>query len=346
MADEVCKPVARRRNPSTYVAHRLQFTRATMQIPMMLQRTGRAEARGGHVAHADDDVLAGLRAARKQLPHRLPSDAGDTTRTELALLAHHLPQVAHHVGPCARVVEPGAGDGKQTRALLHALDAPSSYVPIDLAHEPLQRLAAALRRDFPAIEIAPVIADVSAPFALPAPQHAFKRTLVFLPGSAIGNFEPDDARRVLARLATVAGPDRMLLVGADATRDPEILRGAYDDDHGVTAAFNKDALAHLNRAREATFDLDAFAHRAVWNAAASRVELHLVSKRRQVVRVAGVDVTFFADEPIVTAHCYKHTPAAMHALLASAGWRPRQVFTASAMPFRLWLCEPAPAIRV
>ena len=335
-----------------------------MQITTMLQRTDRADPRGGHFAHAghadEDDVLAGLRAARKQLPWRLLyADAGAEifekictldayypTRTELALLAQHLPQVAHHVGPRARVLEPGSGEGKKTRALLHALDAPSSYVPIDIAHDPLQRLAAGLRRDFPAIEIAPVTADYSAPFTLPAPQHAFKRTLVFFPGGTIGNFEPDDARRVLARLATLAGPDRMLLVGADATRDPELLRRAYDDEHGVTAAFNKNALAHLNRARAATFDLDAFTHRAVWNPAASRVELHLVSTRRQVVRVGGASVTFVADEPIVTEHCYKHTPAAMHALLARAGWRPRQVFTASATPFRLWLCEPAAAIRV
>jgi L-histidine N-alpha-methyltransferase len=308
----------------------------------------------------EDDVLAGLRAAHKQLPGRLRyADAGAEifekicaldayypTRTELGLLAQHLPQIAHHVGAGARVLEPGSGEGKKTRMLLHALDAPAGYVPIDIAHEQQQRLAAGLRRDFPALDVSPVTADYSAPFELPVPQHAFKRTLVFFPGSTIGNFEPDEARRLLSRLATLAGPDRMLLLGADATRDPELLRRAYDDEHGVTAAFNKNALVHLNRAREAAFDLDAFTHRAVWNAAASRVEMHLVSKRRQVVRVAGVDVTFVADEPIVTGHCYKHTPAAMHALLASAGWRPRQVFTASPMPFRLWLCEPTATIRV
>ncbi|HET9625174.1 MAG TPA: L-histidine N(alpha)-methyltransferase [Kofleriaceae bacterium] len=307
-----------------------------------------------------DDVLAGLRAPHKQLPCRLLyADAGAElfekictldayypTRSELALLGQHLPQIAHHVGPHARVIEPGSGEGKKTRMLLQSLDAPSGYVPIDVAHDQLQRLAAGLRRDFPAVDIAPVTADYTAPFELPVPGHAFKRTLVFFPGSTIGNFEPDDARRFLARLATLAGPDRMLLVGADATRDAEVLLRAYDDEHGVTAAFNKNALAVLNRARDATFDLDAFHHRAVWNAAASRVEMHLVSKRRQVVRVGAAEVTFVADEPIVTEHCYKHTPAAMHALLASAGWRPRQVFTASPMPFRLWLCEPAAAIRV
>ncbi|HEY0190044.1 MAG TPA: L-histidine N(alpha)-methyltransferase [Kofleriaceae bacterium] len=307
-----------------------------------------------------DDVLAGLRASHKHLPCRLLyADAGAElferictldayypTRTELALLTEHLHQVAHHVGPCARVIEPGSGEGKKTRLLLRALEHPTGYVPIDVAQDQLHRLAGQLRGEFPGVDVAPVTADYSAPFELPAPQHAFKRTLVFFPGSTIGNFEPDHARQFLARLGQLAGPDRMLLIGADATRDPEMLLRAYDDEHGITAQFNKNALVHLNRARDATFDVEGFAHRAVWNAAASRVEMHLVSKRRQVVRLGGESITFLPDEPIVTEHCYKHTPAAMHALLASAGWRPRQVFTASPTPFRLWLCEPATGNRV
>jgi dimethylhistidine N-methyltransferase len=308
----------------------------------------------------EDDVLAGLRSPRKQLPCRLLyADAGAElferictldayypTRTELALLDQHLPQIAHHVGPSARVIEPGSGEGKKTRKLLRALDAPSSYVPIDIAHDQLHDLAARLRSELPGVEIEPVTADYSEAFELPVPQRAFRRTLMFFPGSTIGNFEPGDARRFLARLAELAGKDRMLLLGADATRDPDLLLRAYDDEHGVTAAFNKNALAHLNRTRGATFDLDAFDHRAVWNAAASRVEMHLVSKRRQVVQVAGERIAFAPGEAIVTEHCYKHTPAAMHTLLAMAGWRPRQVFTASTTPFRLWLCEPLAGIRV
>ena len=308
----------------------------------------------------EDDVLAGLRAPHKQLPCRLryadtgaelfericALDAYYPTRTELALLAEHLHQIAHHVGPSARVIEPGSGDVKKTRMLLRGLEQPTSYVPIDIAHDPLHRLADQLRSELPGVDVAPVMADYSEAFELPVPQHAFKRTLVFFPGSTIGNFEPDAARQLLARLAHVAGPDRMLLLGADGTRDPDLLRSAYEDEHGLTAQLNKNALVHLNAARDATFDLDGFSHRAVWNPAASRVELHLVSKRRQVVRVAGEAITFVADESIITEHCYKHTPAAMHALLASAGWRPRQVFTASATPFRLWLCEPSAGNRV
>ena len=302
----------------------------------------------------DDDVLAGLRSPRKQLPCRLLyADGGDElfericaldayypTRTELALLDAHLPQIAHHVGPAARVIEPGSGDGRKTRRLLRALESPSSYVPIDIAHDQLRRMADELRGELSGIGIEPVTADYTEPFELPVPQHAFRRTLVFFPGSTIGNFEPGDARRFLAQLADLAGEDRMLLLGADATREPAVLRRAYDDELGVTAAFNKNVLAHLNRTRGATFDLDAFDHRAIWNAEASRVEMHLVSRRRQTVMVSGQRILFTEGEPIVTEHCYKHTPAAMHALLAMSGWRPRQVFTATAVPFRLWLCEP------
>src|SRR4030095_5672736 len=129
---------------------------------------------------------------------------------------------------------------------------------------------------------------------------------------------PGEARRFLAQLAQLAGNDRMLLLGADATREPSQLLRAYDDEHGVTAAFNKNVLAHLNRTRGATFDLEAFDHRAVWNADASRVEMHLVSRRRQTVTISGQRILFGAGEAIVTEHCYKHTPAAMHALLGMA----------------------------
>jgi L-histidine N-alpha-methyltransferase len=308
----------------------------------------------GALRYDDDHVLVGLRSSRKQLSCRLLyADAGADlfdpiwaldayypTRTELALLDQHLPQVAYHVGPNARVIEPGSGDSRKTRKLLHALDAPASYLPIGCASGQLRRTATMVRRELPGIEIQPVIAALGDAFQLPAPQRTVGCTLVFFPGKAIGHFEPGDARRFLARLTELAGDDRMLLLGADAARDPAALLLEYDDESGATAAFHRDILLHLNRTRGATFQLDAFDHRVVWNPGASRVETHLVSKRRQIVRIAGEIISFAAGEAIVTEHCYKHTPAVMHALLAMSGWCPRQVFTAGASPFRLWLCEP------
>lgn len=301
-----------------------------------------------------DDVLDGLRASRKHLPPRLLYDdhgaalfeqitaleAYYPTRVELALLRRHLPQIAHQVGPEPRVIEPGSGEAIKTRLLLAALERPASFVPIDVAHEQLQRAAARLRGELPGLEILPLTADYTRPFELPLPQHEWRRTLVFFPGSTIGNFEPGEARAFLQLLGDIAGPDRMLLLGADATRDPERLIRAYDDEQGVTAAFNKNVLAHLNRTRHATFDLEGFEHRAVWNASASRIEMHLVSKRRQIVVIERVTITFAAGESIVTEHCYKHTPEAMVALLGASGWRTQSIYTSAQVPYRLWLCEP------
>lgn len=302
----------------------------------------------------EDDVIAGLRAPRKQLPCRLLYDAHGAelfesitrlddyypTRTETELLAEHLPQVAQAVGPHARVIEPGCGDGAKTRRLLRTLDRPSSYVGIDVAHEQLEQFTHHLRADHPDVDVQGVSADFTQPFVLPTPAHAWKKTLIFFPGSTIGNFEPPDARSFLAMLGRVAGDDRLLLLGADATRDVPALLRAYDDPLGVTAEFNKNVLRRLNRERGATFDLDCFEHRAVWNAEASRIEMHLVSTCRQIVRVDKQTLAFSAGEVIVTEHCYKHSPMAMQAILGSAGWRPRQVFTSAHHPYRLWLCEP------
>ena len=307
----------------------------------------------------EDDVLAGLSAPRKYLPCRLLYDAHGAelfesiTRldeyypfaTEIELLERHLPQIAQQVGPEARVIEPGTGDGHKTRRLLNALDRPSSYVGIDIAREQLARFTGELRRDMPQLDVHDLAADYTQPFVLPTPQHMWRRTLVFFPGSTIGNFEPPDARAFLGMLSRLAdnGPakanDRLLLLGADGTRDPQALVRAYDDPFGVTAEFNKNILRRLNRERGATFDLDCFEHRAVWNADASRVEMHLVSTCRQIVRVADRTFSFTAGETIVTEHCYKHAPMAMQAILGAAGWRPRQVFTSSRHPYRLWLCE-------
>jgi L-histidine N-alpha-methyltransferase len=302
----------------------------------------------------EDDVLGGLLAPRKRLPHRLlydPTgaelfsklaslDAYYLGRAEHELLDDHLPTIAQHIGPEARIIEPGVGDGRKPRKLLRALDRPSSYVGVDLAHDQLQRTAGRLRADLPELEVQTLTADYTQPFDLPVSQHQWRCTTVFFPGSTIGNFEPGEARAFLAMLGRIAGDRRMLLLGADSTREPAQLQRAYDDEAGVTAAFDKNVLEHVNRTHGATFDPDSFDHRAVWNASASRVEMHLVSKGRQLVRVAGRVITFAPGEPIVTEHCYKHSPEAMQALLGAAGWRTRRVFTGSQYPYRLWLCEP------
>jgi len=312
------------------------------------------------VRHADpfagDDVLAGLRAPRKYLPCKLLYDARGAElfeqictldeyypyRAELALLDLHLPAIADAVGPGARVIEPGSGAGQKTRMLLTALDRPALYVPIDVSAQQLATTARELHAEYPRLEVVPIAADYTATLELPpAPRNA-GRTLVFFPGSTIGNFEPEEADRFLTRFAALAGPDASIVLGADSNGDTEALLRAYDDAQGVTAAFDLNVLAHLNRTHGATFDLSAFMHRAVWDAPRSRIEMHLVSRRRQVVHIAGEPIQLERGEPIVTEHCYKHAPDVLAGLLEGAGWRVRQVFPDPLGRMRLWLGDRLP----
>jgi dimethylhistidine N-methyltransferase len=302
---------------------------------------------------AGDDVLAGLRAPRKHLPCKLLYDARGAAlfeqictveeyypyRSELALLDQHLPAIARAVGPAARVIEPGSGAGQKTRMLLAALDRPATYIPIDVSAQQLADTARELGGELPGLEVLPIAGDYTATLELPPAPRGAGRTLVFFPGSTIGNFEPDEAHRFLTRFAGFAGSHASIVIGADSNRDAEALLRAYDDSQGVTAAFDLNVLAHLNRTHAATFDLSAFMHRAVWDAQRSRIEMHLVSRRRQVVHIAGEPIAFERGEPIVTEHCYKHSPEVLAELLDGAGWRVREVFADPRGRMRLWLGE-------
>jgi dimethylhistidine N-methyltransferase len=304
-----------------------------------------------------DDVTAGLRDTPKHLPCRLLYDARGAelfeqitsvedyylTRAELALLEVQLPAIAALVGPHARVIEPGSGAGRKTRMLLAALDRPATYVPIDVAADQLADTATTLREAFPGLEVLPVLGDYTRPLTIPPSARASDgtpgRTVVFFPGSTIGNFEPEDARAFLGNLARLAGDNALLLLGADGNANHTELLRAYDDSDGVTAAFNLNVLAHVNATHDATFNLDGFAHRAVWNARRSRVEMHLVSRRDQVVDIAGEAIFFGAGESIITEHCYKHSPAMLEHLLVASGWRVTDTYVDPQQRMRLWLAH-------
>jgi dimethylhistidine N-methyltransferase len=299
-----------------------------------------------------DDILDGLRAPQKTLPCRLLYDARGAelfeqiteldeyylTRDELALLAASLPAIADAIGPNARVIEPGSGAGKKTRMLLDALATPVVYVPIDVSAQQLADTAETLRVAYPGLDVAPVHADYTQRFALPV-TGPFARSVVFFPGSTIGNFEPDDARDFLGRFGKLAGPGSLLVLGADSNGDVASLLRAYDDPRGVTAEFDLNMLLHLNRTRDATFDLGAFVHRATWDPTRSRIEMRLLSRRRQSVTVGGERIDFERGESIVTEHCYKHRPEVLASLLDAGGWHVRHVFPDPRGRMRLWLAE-------
>jgi L-histidine Nalpha-methyltransferase len=172
-----------------------------------------------------------------------------------------------------------------------------------------------------------VCADYTQRFDLPGTLPAHARRVAYYPGSTIGNFVPEDARRFMARIADECGPDAGLVIGVDLKKDPLMLHRAYNDALGITAAFNMNILVRLNRELGADFALDRFRHYAFYNPVFARMEMHLVSLADQVVRVRGVDIHFERGESIWTEASYKYAPAEFAALAARAGWQVERVWT-------------------
>ncbi len=249
------------------------------------------------------------------------------TRTEISILRENAVDIATTVGPGVLVIEPGSGSGEKARMLLRALDGPVAFVPVEISREHLKASAESLNADFPDLEVLPVCADFSREFEVPAPGRAARRRLVFFPGSTIGNFEPDDACELLRTFRTVAGPDGALLVGVDLRKDPAILERAYNDSAGVTAEFNLNLLVRLNRDLGADFDVSLFEHRAIWNDAASRIEMHLVSSSAQSAHLCGEVVEFEAGETIHTESSNKYSIERFAGLAQDAGLRVERVWT-------------------
>jgi dimethylhistidine N-methyltransferase len=284
-----------------------------------------------------DEVLAGLRADRKTLHPKLFYDAAGAalferittlpeyypTRTELAILRACAPEMASLAGPRAALVEYGSGAGAKVRLLLDAFAAAgtpaAAYVPIDISREQLAYVAAELAADYPDVPVRPVCADYTGAVRIPdLPQRA--RRVAFFPGSTIGNFHPTEAAAFLRRVRRTVAADGALVLGIDRRKDARVLQAAYDDAAGVTAAFNLNLLTRLNRELGADFDLARFRHRAVWNDAASRIEMHLESVAAQVVHVAGTPVRFAPGETIWTESSYKYDRPRLERLVTEGGF--------------------------
>jgi L-histidine Nalpha-methyltransferase len=281
------------------------------------------------------DVLAGLRDDPKHISPMYFYDAAGSilfdricelpeyypTRTETRILQQYGDDIARSVGSDALLVEFGSGSSLKTRLLLDRLPTLAAYVPVDISRSHLMNAAQAISASYPDLEVMPVCADFTQPFALPTPRRPAKRTVIFFPGSTIGNFDPPAALDLLHVMRRVAGPLGGLIVGTDLIKDPAVLVRAYDDAAGVTAEFNLNVLRRFNAEMGATFDLKQFRHRAIWNAECSRIEMHLVSRRRQRATLAGETIRFEAGEPIVTEHCHKYTVAGFSAQAALARWQ-------------------------
>ncbi len=257
------------------------------------------------------------------------------TRTEIKILQEQATAIAAIVGADAEVVELGSGASVKTRILLGALKNPAAYVPVDISAAFMREAVAPLRTLYPNLAIRPVAADFTRPFELPAQDVAGWR-LMFFPGSTIGNLHPDEAERFLGSLYRDFAPDGMI-IGVDLKKDPAILRAAYNDSQGVTAAFNLNILDHINREVGGTLAPESFRHEARYDSSLGRIEMHLVCQADHTADVAGTQIRFRAGESIHTENSYKYEPAEFVALAARAGWRGREVWMDSERLFSVHL---------
>lgn len=242
------------------------------------------------------------------------------TRTELSIMRRHIGEIVRLVGPQASLIEFGSGSSTKTRILLENLDHLAAYVPVDISRDHLVAAAEGLALEFPHIEVLPVAADFTQPFDLPQPRVMPLRNIVYFPGSTIGNFSPAAAEALLEVMYEEAKEGGALLIGVDLKKDKAILERAYNDSAGVTALFNLNMLRRLNNEFGANFDPGRFEHRAVYREAPGRIEMHLVSKRRQVVRVAGREFRFEEGESIRTECSHKYTPEEFAEMARRAGF--------------------------
>jgi dimethylhistidine N-methyltransferase len=243
------------------------------------------------------------------------------TRAECALIEQHAEEIGELIGPQAALVEYGAGSARKTQRLLQSMHSPRTYVPMDIDASQLAQACHDMRRRFATLPVHPVCQDFRQRVVLPDAANRARRRVAFFAGSTIGNFRPLEAVELLDSIRGTAGPGGGLLIGVDLVKEREVLERAYDDAAGVTAAFNLNVLAHLNRELDATFDLDGFAHQATWVAAEQRIEMRLVSLRDQVPSIAGIEIALEGGEAIQTELCHKYTPEGFAALAADAGWR-------------------------
>src|SRR5215467_4727463 len=251
------------------------------------------------VSEFEADILEGLRAIPKHVPAKYFYDAAGSqlferitelpeyypTRYEISILRDRGADIAKLIPAGAALVEFGSGSSKKARILLSVAPKLAAYVPVDICGEMIEQEAAELRADFPALKVLPVTADICKPFELPEEARQAPTRVGFFPGSTIGNFEPHEAAAFLRNAATILGAGSKLIIGVDLIKPVEVLNAAYNDAAGVTAKFNLNLLTRINRELGGDFDLAAFSHKAFYNSVRQRIEMHLVSRRKQKVRI-------------------------------------------------------------
>lgn len=286
------------------------------------------------------DVCGGLRRQPKKQSSKYFYDARGSelfericeqpeyylTRAELELMQAHVAEMAAVLGPDVLLVEYGSGSAVKTRLLLEHLRDPVAYVPVEVSPAALADSLARLGPAFSQMQMLPLCADFTSDFRLPAVARRPSRTVVYFPGSTLGNFDTAEAVQLLCRMRTQIGPNGAALIGIDLKKDRAAIEAAYNDAAGVTAEFTLNMLARFNRELGADFDLDRFRHRARYNVLAGRIETHIVSSTAQQVRIDGENFGFGEDEAMLVEYSCKYSQDDFARIVGRAGLRVERVW--------------------
>ncbi|MEN8175618.1 MAG: L-histidine N(alpha)-methyltransferase [Pseudomonadota bacterium] len=296
-----------------------------------------------------DAVVEGLSRAKKSIPPKFFYDERGSELfdaicdqpeyylpvSEQEIFNCYAGEIAELTGPGRVIIEPGAGSALKIRWLLDALR-PAAFVPMDISCDYLRWSAAELVRDYPGLAVHAVCVDFT--HSLPMPRDVPEGPrLAFFPGSSLGNFDPSEARSFLSRIRRLVGREGMLLIGVDTKKQAGLLDAAYNDAAGVTAEFNLNLLRRMQRELDADVDPRSFSHRAFYDTAHGRVEMHLVSRAEQVVRVNGHRFFFDAGESVHTENSYKYAPEEFLVLAGDAGFAPVHHWLAPRGMFAVYL---------
>lgn len=307
----------------------------------------------------DDEFMTDVRHGLAQSPKRIPSkyfyDARGSelfeqiceqpeyylTRTELEVLQQNAVDISNEIGPRAVLVEYGSGAGIKTRLLLDAMDEPVGYVPVEISTSALKASVESLAEEFPDIDMLPVAADFTQPVDLPSPEQDARRTVIFFPGSTLGNFEHREAIGLMRTMCIEMGNGGSAIVGIDMKKDRATLEAAYNDAAGVTRDFTLNLLTRINRELDGDFDLAQFAHRARYNALAGRIETHIVSLIEQSVCVGNERYAFAKRESMLVEYSCKYSQEEFATMAAKAGLRVVRTWTDPAQWFAVQMLERA-----
>ncbi|TCV94706.1 dimethylhistidine N-methyltransferase [Luteibacter rhizovicinus] len=318
----------------------------------------RLDDRHPDIEDTTETVRHGLAAKPKKLPSRLFYDERGSqlfeticeqpeyylTRAEISIMREHAADIADLLGPEVRIVEYGSGSGIKTRMLLEHLHAPVAYVPVEISRSALLDSVAELATRFPDIPLQPVCADFTQPLRLPVAARSPRRTVIYFPGSTIGNFETKEAIKILRQMRAEMSDGGGVLIGVDLKKDSATIEAAYNDAAGVTSEFTLNMLVRLNREIGTDFDVSAFRHRAHYNPMAGRIETTLVSTVRQDVHVGNEAFSFRENEAMQVEYSCKYSLDDFAQLAAKAGLAVQQVWLDADGQFSVQYLVRAPAV--